>query len=151
MYAGFPRDTNNWAPAWVLPGTFLVTARPFSAGGWHLLRHPCLRGVQLGYWRRFAAAAGDTCTDRRPVADRTVNAFQVFHGTVCGVQGSSAAICGAAVTPGSPVRHSTSLVSSGSTRLTSPGLARSCRSRFTWERTFNTRRLSRPTSAGSKW
>ena len=28
------------------------------------------------------------------------NAFQVFHGTVCGVQGSVPAICGAAVTPG---------------------------------------------------
>src|SRR6185436_5232490 len=28
------------------------------------------------------------------------NAFQVMHGTVCGVQGSNAAICGASVTPG---------------------------------------------------
>jgi hypothetical protein len=99
---GFPRDTNNWAPragfAWDVTGDGKTIIR--GAGG-IFYDHPLLAVA-------FNSDIGDGSQQQQstllpvggPSPTALFNAFQVFHGTVCGVNGSSAAICGAAVTPG---------------------------------------------------
>jgi hypothetical protein len=99
---GFPRDTNNWAPrvgvAWDVFNNGKTVLR--AAGGM-FYDHPLLAVA-------FNSDIGDGSQQQQatllpiggPDPTRLFNAFQVFHGTVCGVQGSNPAICGAAVTPG---------------------------------------------------
>lgn len=100
---GFPRDSNNWAPrvgvAWDVfsNGKTLVRA----AGGM-FYDHPLLAVA-------FNSDIGDGSQQQQatllpiggPSPTGLFNAFQVFHGTVCGVQGSNPLICPPGVrTPG---------------------------------------------------
>ena len=99
---GFPRDNNNFAPrvgaAWDVFGNGKTILR--IAGG-IFYDHPLLAVA-------FNSDIGDGSQQQQatllpiggPSPTGLFNAFQVFHGTVCGVQGSVPAICGAAVTPG---------------------------------------------------
>lgn len=99
---GFPRDNNNFAPriggAWDVFGNGKTVLR--LAGGF-FYDHPLLAVA-------FNSDIGDGSQQQQatlvpiggPSPTGLFNAFQVFHGTVCGVQGSAPAICGAAVTPG---------------------------------------------------
>ena len=99
---GFPRDNNNWAPrlgvAWDVfsDGKTLVRA----AGGM-FYDHPLLA---VSFNSNIADGSQQQQATLVPIGGPSpialFNAFQVFHGTVCGAQGSNAAICGAAVTPG---------------------------------------------------
>jgi len=99
---GFPRDTNNWAPrvgfAWDLGGNGKTIVR---GGGGIFYDHPLLAvsfnsNIADGSQQQQATLvpAGG------PSPTAVFNAFQVFHGTVCGVVGSNPTICGSAVTPG---------------------------------------------------
>ena len=99
---GFPRDTNNWAPrvgaAW---DVFSNGKTVLRAAGGIFYDHPLLAVA-------FNSDIGDGSQQQQatllpiggPSPTGLFNAFQVFHGTVCGVQGSVPAICGASVTPG---------------------------------------------------
>jgi hypothetical protein len=99
---GFPRDSNNWAPrfgvAWDVFNNGKTVVR--GAGGM-FYDHPLLAVA-------FNSDIGDGSQQQQatllpiggPSPTGLFNAFQVFHGTVCGVQGSNPLICGAAVTPG---------------------------------------------------
>lgn len=99
---GFPRDGNNIAPrlgfAWDLAGDGKTVIR--GAAG-RFFDHPLLAVS-------FNSNIGDGSQQQQatllpiggPAPTGLFNAFQVFHGTVCGVQGSSSAICGSTVTPG---------------------------------------------------
>lgn len=98
---GFPRDKNNWAPrlgfAWDIWGGGKTIFRG-AAGMFY--DHPLLAVA-------FNSNIGDGSQQQQatllpiggPSPTGLFNAFQVFHGTVCGVQGSPA-FCGPAVTPG---------------------------------------------------
>ena len=99
---GFPRDTNNWAPrvgvAWDVFNNGKTVVR--AAGGM-FYDHPLLAVA-------FNSDIGDGSQQQQatllpiggPSPTGLFNAFQVFHGTVCGVQGSNPTICGSTVTPG---------------------------------------------------
>ena len=99
---GFPRDTNNWAPrlgvAWDVMGDGKTIIR--GAGGIYY-DHPLLA---VSFNSNIADGSQQQQATLLPVGGPSptalFNAFQVFHGTVCGVQGSNPAICGSAVTPG---------------------------------------------------
>lgn len=99
---GFPRDKNNWAPrlgmAWDLTGDGKTVIR--GAGG-IFYDHPLLA---VAFNSDIADGSQQQQATLLPIGGPSptglFNAFQVFHGTVCGVGGSSAAICGASVTPG---------------------------------------------------
>jgi hypothetical protein len=99
---GFPRDGNNWAPrlglAWDVNGTGKLMVRA-AAGIFY--DHPLLA---VAFNSDIADGSQQQQATLLPIGGPSptglFNAFQVFHGTVCGVQGSSSAICGAAVTPG---------------------------------------------------
>ena len=99
---GFPRDTNNWAPrlgiAWDVFGNGKSVIR--AAGG-IFYDHPLLA---VAFNSDIADGSQQQQATLLPIGGPSptglFNAFQVFHGTVCGVQGSVPAICGAAVTPG---------------------------------------------------
>ncbi|MEO7674975.1 MAG: hypothetical protein ABIU09_12965, partial [Pyrinomonadaceae bacterium] len=99
---GFPRDNNNFAPrvggAWDVFGNGKTILR--AAGG-IFYDHPLLAVA-------FNSDIGDGSQQQQatlvpiggPDPRGLFNAFQVFHGTVCGVQGSAPALCGPFVTPG---------------------------------------------------
>ena len=99
---GFPRDTNNWAPrvgvAWDIFGNGKTLLR--AAGG-IFYDHPLLA---VAFNSDIADGSQQQQATLLPIGGPSptglFNAFQVFHGTVCGVQGSVPAICGPAVTPG---------------------------------------------------
>ncbi|HKP70400.1 MAG TPA: TonB-dependent receptor, partial [Pyrinomonadaceae bacterium] len=99
---GFPRDTNNWAPrlgvAWDVFGNGKSVIR--AAGG-IFYDHPLLA---VAFNSDIADGSQQQQATLLPIGGPSptglFNAFQVFHGTVCGVQGSVPAICGANVTPG---------------------------------------------------
>ncbi|MEP6703438.1 MAG: TonB-dependent receptor, partial [Acidobacteriota bacterium] len=99
---GFPRDTNNWAPragvAWDVFGNGKSVVR--AAGGL-FYDHPLLA---VAFNSDIADGSQQQQATLLPIGGPSptglFNAFQVFHGTVCGVQGSVPAFCGAAVTPG---------------------------------------------------
>ncbi len=99
---GFPRDSNNFAPrvgaAWDVFGNGKTILR--AAGGL-FYDHPLLA---VAFNSDIADGSQQQQATLIPIGGPSptalFNAFQVFHGTVCGAQGSSAAICGAAVTPG---------------------------------------------------
>jgi len=99
---GFPRDTNNWAPrlgvAWDVFGNGKSVIR--AAGG-IFYDHPLLA---VAFNSDIADGSQQQQATLLPIGGPSptglFNAFQVFHGTVCGVQGSVPTICGANVTPG---------------------------------------------------
>lgn len=99
---GFPRDKNNFAPrlgmAWDLKGDGKTVIR--GAGGL-FYDHPLLA---VAFNSDIADGSQQQQATLLPIGGPSptglFNAFQVFHGTVCGVQGSNAAICGASITPG---------------------------------------------------
>ena len=97
---GFPRDKNNFAPrvgfALDLHGDGKTVIR--GAGG-IFYDHPLLAvsfnsNIADGSQQQQATLLPIGGPDPRGL----LNAFQVFHGTVCGVNGSSAALCGPFVT-----------------------------------------------------
>jgi hypothetical protein len=99
---GFPRDKNNFAPrvgiAYDVNGDGKTVVR--AAGG--IFYDKPLLAVS------FNSNIADGSQQQQatllpiggPAPTGLFNAFQVMHGTVCGVQGSNPALCGAAVTPG---------------------------------------------------
>ncbi len=99
---GFPRDKNNFAPrigaAWDVFGNGKTILR--AAGG-IFYDHPLLA---VAFNSDIADGSQQQQATLLPIGGPSptglFNAFQVFHGTVCGVQGSAPAICGPAVTPG---------------------------------------------------
>lgn len=99
---GFPRDGNNWAPrvgfAWDLTGDSKTIIRG-AAGLFY--DHPLLA---VAFNSDIADGSQQQQSTLLPIGGPSpaglFNAWQVFHGTVCGVQGSVPAICGAAVTQG---------------------------------------------------
>ncbi len=99
---GFPRDSNNIAPragfAWDIKGNGRTVIR--GAIG-RYFDHPPLAN---GFLSNIADASQQQQATLLPFGGPSptglFNAFQVFHGTVCGVQGSVPAFCGGAVTPG---------------------------------------------------
>lgn len=99
---GFPRDGNNWAPriglAYDVMGDGKTVIRA-AAGIFY--DHPLLA---VSFNSNIADGSQQQQATLLPIGGPSptglFNAFQVFHGTVCGVGGSNTAICGAAVTPG---------------------------------------------------
>lgn len=98
---GFPRDTNNWAPrlggAW---DVFSNGKTVIRAAGGMFYDHPLLA---VAFNSDIADGSQQQQATLLPIGGPSpvalFNAFQVFHGTVCGVQGSPS-FCGPAVTPG---------------------------------------------------
>ncbi len=98
---GFPRDTNNIAPrlgaAWDVFGNGKTVVRG-AIGMFY--DHPLLA---VAFNSDIADGSQQQQATLLPIGGPSptglFNAFQVFHGTVCGVQGSPA-FCGSAVTPG---------------------------------------------------
>jgi hypothetical protein len=99
---GFPRDKNNFAPrigaAWDVFGDGKTVIRA-AAGMFY--DHPLLA---VAFNSDIADGSQQQQATLLPIGGPSptglFNAFQVFHGTVCGVQGSVPAICGASITPG---------------------------------------------------
>lgn len=97
---GFPVDKNNIAPrvgiAWDLRGDGKTVIR--AAGGM-FYDHPLLA---VSFNSNIADGSQQQQATLLPIGGPSptglLNAFQVFHGTVCGVQGSNPAICGGSVT-----------------------------------------------------
>ena len=97
---GFPRDKNNFAPrvgfALDVKGDGKTVIR--GAGG-IFYDHPLLA---VSFNSNIADGSQQQQATLLPIGGPSptglLNAFQVFHGTVCGVSGSSSAICGASVT-----------------------------------------------------
>ncbi|CAN5398297.1 hypothetical protein BH10ACI2_BH10ACI2_02140 [soil metagenome] len=93
---GFPRDKNNIAPrvgiAWDLMGDGKTVIR---AGGGIFYDHPLLA---VSFNSNIADGSQQQQATLLPIggpaSNGLLNAFQVFHGTVCGVSGSQAALCG---------------------------------------------------------
>lgn len=99
---GFPRDSNNFAPrlggAW---DVFSNGKTVIRAAGGLFYDHPLLA---VAFNSDIADGSQQQQATLLPIGGPSptglFNAFQVFHGTVCGVQGSNPAICGAARTVG---------------------------------------------------
>lgn len=99
---GFPRDGNNFAPrlgfAWDVKGNGKTIIR--AAMG-RFFDHPLLA---VSFNSNIADGSQQQQATLIPIGGPSptglFNAFQVMHGTVCGVQGSNPAICGASITPG---------------------------------------------------
>lgn len=97
---GFPRDKNNVSPrlgmAWDIAGDGKTIIR--AAGG-IFYDHPLLA---VSFNSNIADGSQQQQATLLPIGGPSptglLNAFQVFHGTVCGVNGSNAAICGASRT-----------------------------------------------------
>lgn len=97
---GFPRDKNNIAPrvgfALDVKGDGKTVIR--GAGG-IFYDHPLLA---VSFNSNIADGSQQQQATLLPIGGPSptglLNAFQVFHGTVCGVSGSSSAICGTSVT-----------------------------------------------------
>lgn len=99
---GFPRDANNIAPrlgvAWDVAGNGKTVIR--AAIG-RFFDHPLLA---VAFNSNIADGSQQQQATLIPIGGPSptglLNAFQVFQGTVCGVNGSNAQICGTVRTPG---------------------------------------------------
>jgi hypothetical protein len=99
---GFPRDTNNWAPRFGFAWDVFGSGRTIIRGAAGLFYdHPLLA---VAFNSNIADGSQQQQATLLPIGGPSptglFNAFQVMHGTVCGVQGSVPTICGSAVTPG---------------------------------------------------
>jgi len=98
---GFPRDTNNWAPRFGFAYDWKGDGKTVTRGSIGLYYdHPLLAVAFNSDIADAAQQQQSVLTAGSPAPTGLLNAAQVFHGTVCGVFGSSAAVCGATVTPG---------------------------------------------------
>ncbi|MEO8650592.1 MAG: TonB-dependent receptor, partial [Acidobacteriota bacterium] len=98
---GFPRDSNNWAPRLGAAWDVFGNGKTLLRGAFGMFYdHPLLA---VAFNSDIADGSQQQQATLVPIGGPSptglFNAFQVFHGTVCGVQGSAPAICGAAVTP----------------------------------------------------
>lgn len=98
---GIPRDTNNWAPRFGFAYDVFGDSKTVVRGSAGLFYdHPLLAVAFNSDIADAAQQQQAVLTAGSPVPTNLLNAAQVFHGTVCGVNGSVPAICGASVTPG---------------------------------------------------
>ena len=99
---GFPRDTNNWAPRAGFAWDVFSDGKTVIRGALGLFYdHPLLAvafnsDIADGSQQQQATLLPIGGPDPRGL----FNAFQVFHGTVCGVNGSAPALCGPFITQG---------------------------------------------------
>jgi hypothetical protein len=98
---GFPRDTNNFAPRFGFAFDMFGNGKTVLRGSFGLYYdHPLLAVAFNSDIADAAQQQQAVLTAGSPSPTALLNAAQVFQGTVCGVNGSVPAICGAAVTPG---------------------------------------------------
>ncbi len=98
---GFPRDTNNFAPRFGFAYDWKGDGKTVTRGSIGLYYdHPLLAVAFNSDIADAAQQQQSVLTAGSPSPTGLLNAAQVFQGTVCGVSGSNAAVCGAAVTPG---------------------------------------------------
>jgi hypothetical protein len=98
---GFPRDTNNFAPRFGFAWDMFGNGRTVLRGSIGLYYdHPLLAVAFNSDIADAAQQQQAVLTAGSPAPTALLNAAQVFQGTVCGVNGSLPAICGATVTPG---------------------------------------------------
>ncbi|MEK7856480.1 MAG: hypothetical protein AAB288_10340, partial [Acidobacteriota bacterium] len=108
---GIPRDTNNWAPRFGFAYDVLGNGKTVIRGALGLFYdHPLLAVAfnsdiaDAAQQQQAVLTAGSPLPrDTTTGAPTLLNAALVFQGTVCGAQGSNAALCaafGSPVTPG---------------------------------------------------
>ncbi|MEP6847496.1 MAG: TonB-dependent receptor, partial [Acidobacteriota bacterium] len=103
---GIPRDKNNWAPRFGFAYDVFGNSKTLVRGSVGLYYdHPLLAVAFNSDIADAAQQQQAVLTAGSPVPSNTnlLNAALVFHGTVCGAQGSNAALCAAfgnPVTPG---------------------------------------------------
>ena len=106
---GFPRDTNNWAPRFGFAYDWAGDGKTVTRGSIGLYYdHPLLAAAFNSDIADASQQQQSVLTAGSPVpvgasGPTLLNAALVFHGTVCGNQGSNAALCAAfgnPVTPG---------------------------------------------------
>jgi hypothetical protein len=98
---GIPRDTNNWAPRFGFAYDLFGNGKTVVRGAIGLFYdHPLLAVAFNSDIADAAQQQQAVLTAGSPAPTALFNAAQVFQGTVCGVQGSVPAICGATITPG---------------------------------------------------
>jgi len=98
---GLPRDWNNWAPRFGFAYDIFGDGKTVVRGAVGLFYdHPLLAVAFNSDIADAAQQQQSVLTAGSPSPTALFNASQVFQGTVCGVQGSVPAICGATITPG---------------------------------------------------
>lgn len=98
---GIPRDLNNWAPRFGFAYDIFGDGKTVVRGAIGLFYdHPLLAVAFNSDIADAAQQQQAVLTAGSPIPTNLLNASQVFQGTVCGVQGSNPAVCGATVTPG---------------------------------------------------
>lgn len=117
---GIPRDTNNWAPRFGAAWDLFGNARTVIRGSIGLYYdHPLLA---VAFNSDIADAAQQqqsvlTAGSPIPTNSNLLNAALVFQGTVCGAQGSNAALCAAFGSPTTPGVASTAQYQFGRQRF----------------------------------
>ncbi|MEP6946796.1 MAG: TonB-dependent receptor [Acidobacteriota bacterium] len=99
---GFPRDSNNWAPRLGLAYDIMGDGKTvIRAAAGIFYDHPLLA---VSFNSNIADGSQQQQATLLPIggpaSNGLLNAFQVFHGTVCGVQGSNPALCAGGNTVG---------------------------------------------------
>jgi hypothetical protein len=98
---GIPRDYNNWAPRFGFAYDIFGDGKTVVRGALGLFYdHPLLAVAFNSDIADAAQQQQAVLTAGSPIPTNLLNAAQVFQGTVCGVQGSNPAVCGANITPG---------------------------------------------------
>ena len=98
---GIPRDNNNFAPRFGFAYDIFGDGKTVVRGAIGLFYdHPLLAVAFNSDIADAAQQQQSVLTAGSPSPTALFNASQVFQGTVCGVQGSLPAICGATITPG---------------------------------------------------
>ncbi len=98
---GIPRDYNNFAPRFGFAFDVFGDGKTVVRGALGFFYdHPLLAIAFNSDIADAAQQQQSVLTAGSPAPTSLFNASQVFQGTVCGVQGSLPAICGATITPG---------------------------------------------------
>jgi hypothetical protein len=98
---GIPRDTNNFAPRFGFAYDLFGNSKTVVRGAIGLFYdHPLLAVAFNSDIADASQQQQAVLTAGSPLPTSLLNAAQVFQGTVCGVNGSAAALCGATITPG---------------------------------------------------